>query len=65
MSMNILALVLGNQGKYKTAEEMHRRVLELKEKVLGPEYPATLASMNNVAAVVDSQEINQSSRLPP
>ena len=52
MSMNILALVLSNQGKYKTAEKMHRRVLELKEKVLGSEHPATLTNMNNLVEVL-------------
>jgi len=39
MSMNILALVLDNQGKYKAVEEVHRRGLELKEKVLAPARP--------------------------
>jgi len=34
---------------------MHRQALELSEKVLGPEHPDTLASMNNLALVLDSQ----------
>ena len=34
---------------------MHRRALELKEKVLGKEHPSTLTSMNNMALVVGSQ----------
>ena len=34
-SMNNLAQVLYSQGKYEAAEEMQRRALELKEKVLG------------------------------
>ncbi|KAF6806089.1 Kinesin light chain 3 [Colletotrichum musicola] len=34
---------------------MHRQTLELKEKVLGLENPSTLASMNNLALVLDSQ----------
>jgi hypothetical protein len=33
-SMNNLALVLENQGKYEAAEEMHWRALELREKML-------------------------------
>jgi hypothetical protein len=31
--MNNLAEVLRGQGKYEPAEEMHRRALELREKV--------------------------------
>ena len=38
-SMDNLALVFDGQGKYEAAEEMHRRTLELREKVLGPEHP--------------------------
>lgn len=34
----ILAVVLESQGKYEAAEEMHRRVLELIEKVPSPEH---------------------------
>ena len=33
-SINNLAEVLRNQGKYEQAEEMHRQTLELREKVL-------------------------------
>ncbi|KAH8691011.1 hypothetical protein GQ44DRAFT_636626, partial [Phaeosphaeriaceae sp. PMI808] len=32
-----------------------RRVLRGREKVLGPEHPSTLTSMNNLALVLDSQ----------
>jgi len=56
--MNNLALVLDSQGKYEAAEEMHRRALELCEKVLGPEHPSTLVSMNNLARMLDSQKIS-------
>jgi hypothetical protein len=37
MSMNNLAPVLRDQGKYKQAEEMHQQALELKETLLGRE----------------------------
>jgi len=37
-SMNNLALVLSNQGKYEQAEEMHRRKLELSETVVGKKH---------------------------
>ena len=55
ISMNNLAEVLRDQGKYQAAEEMHRRALELKGKVLGPEHPSTLASMNNLGLVLRGQ----------
>ena len=54
-SMNNLAEVLSSQGKYEAAEAMHRRTLELSEKVLGLEHPHTLTSMNNLAEVLRSQ----------
>ncbi|KZL87964.1 kinesin light chain [Colletotrichum incanum] len=42
-------------GKYGEAEQMHRQTLELCKKVLGPENPSTLISMNNLAVVLESQ----------
>ncbi|KAL4746359.1 P-loop containing nucleoside triphosphate hydrolase protein [Aspergillus terricola var. indicus] len=36
------------QGKYEEAESMHRRALRDREKVLGPEHPDTLVSVNNL-----------------
>ena len=53
--MNNLAEVLDSQGKYEEAEEMHQQALELREKVLGHEHPATLTSMNNLAGCSSSQ----------
>jgi len=44
-----------NLAKYQEAEEMYWQTLELKETVLGCEHPDTLASMNNLANVLDSQ----------
>jgi Tfp pilus assembly protein PilF len=40
-SVNDLALVFGYQGKYEAADEMYRRALEGREKVLGVEHPHT------------------------
>jgi Tetratricopeptide repeat len=53
-SSNNIAEISRSQGKYEAGEEMHRRALELKEKVLDPEHPSTLTSMNSFAAVLDS-----------
>jgi hypothetical protein len=41
-----LALVLNDQGRYEEAEAMHGLTLELKETVLGEDYPHTLESMS-------------------
>ena len=54
-SMNNLAAVLWNQGKYKEAEAIHRQALGLREKVLGREHLETLARKNNLAMVLQSQ----------
>jgi hypothetical protein len=53
--MNSLANVLGNQGKYKQAEEMHRQALRLMETWLGKEHPSTSTSMNNLVKVLSDQ----------
>jgi hypothetical protein len=52
MSMNNLAGVLRDQGKYNEAEQMRREVVEGQERVLGKEHPYTLMSMNNLALVL-------------
>src|SRR5690348_16014487 len=52
-SMNNLALVLQELGKYDEAEQMHRQEWELVEKVLSKEHPLTLSSMGNLASVLD------------
>ncbi|KAH8669305.1 hypothetical protein BGZ61DRAFT_483478 [Ilyonectria robusta] len=43
------------KGIYKEAEEMNRRALETKERVLGREHPSTLTSINNLATVLQDQ----------
>jgi hypothetical protein len=42
-SINNLALMLSDQGKYEYAEEIHRQALGLREGVLSREHPPTLA----------------------
>jgi len=54
-SMNNLALVQRDQGKYDEAEQMYREVVEVREKVLGKEHPDTLTSMSYLAAVLIDQ----------
>lgn len=48
-SIDVLAAVLGFQGKYEEAETLHRGMLEVEETHLGDDHPDTLTSMNNLA----------------
>ena len=54
-SMNNLATLLRNQGKYEQAEEILQKILRLSETVLGKEYPSTRMSMNNLEMVPRNQ----------
>ena len=47
--MNNLAIVLCDEGRYAEAEKLHRETLDIRRRVLGPEHPDTLMSMNNLA----------------
>ena len=47
--------MLHDQEKYEAAEEMNRRVLDSRERILGPEHPDTLVSVNNLARVLCAQ----------
>ena len=49
--MNNLAIVYDEQGKYPQAEALYSQTLEIRRRVLGPEHPDTLGSMNNLAIV--------------
>ncbi|KAL8865632.1 MAG: hypothetical protein Q9198_009229 [Flavoplaca austrocitrina] len=43
------------QGRYDEAEQMDRRALDGREKVLGKEHPDTLTSVDNLASVLRYQ----------
>jgi hypothetical protein len=49
--MNNLASTLRAQGDLPGALVLQQKVLEVSERVLGPEHPNTLASMNNLAGM--------------
>ena len=49
------ALRLSDIGMDSPAELLHRRALEAKERVLGPEDPSTLKSVINLAAMLDNK----------
>jgi non-specific serine/threonine protein kinase/serine/threonine-protein kinase len=54
-SMNNLAVLLDEQGRYAEAEALHRRTMATLRRVLGDEDPLTLDSMNNLAVLLRSQ----------
>ncbi len=47
--------MLNIQGDYAGAAALYRRALEASERVLGPEHPDTLNSVNNLAVLLMSQ----------
>jgi serine/threonine-protein kinase len=51
-SLNDLAIVLQEQGKYEEARVRHDRALELRKKVLGPEHYFVVSSLNNLGTVL-------------
>ena len=44
-----IASYLGSSGNYAAARDLQRRVLDARERVLGPEHPDTLAARANLA----------------
>ncbi|CUS09496.1 unnamed protein product, partial [Tuber aestivum] len=50
-----LGLYFRDMGKYDESEKMHRHALEGREKILGPDHPDTLTSVNNLALVLREQ----------
>jgi eukaryotic-like serine/threonine-protein kinase len=53
--MSNLANVYRSQGKYAQAEALSRQALEIQRRVVGPDHPDTLYSMNNLADVYYQQ----------
>ena len=47
--------LLESKGDYAEAEPLYRRALEASERVLGPEHPDTLTSVNNLAGLLRAQ----------
>jgi tetratricopeptide (TPR) repeat protein len=51
--MGNLGTVLFNAGKFAEAEAIGRETWEIRKRVLGPEHPATLDAMNNLAWICE------------
>ena len=55
MSLNNLAGLYRNQGKYAEAEPLYERALSIRERQLGGEHPDTATSLNDLAGLYRSQ----------
>jgi len=49
-----LGQFLSDNGLYPAADPLLKRALEARERVLGPEHPSTLVSVNNLAYLLES-----------
>ncbi len=54
-SLNKLAQLYYAQGKFKQAEPLYKRALEISEIILGADHPDLATNLNNLAAVYDAQ----------
>jgi tetratricopeptide (TPR) repeat protein len=52
MLMGDVALRMHEQGRHEEAEKLHREVLELRRRVLGPKHPHTLVSVLSLASTM-------------
>ena len=50
-SLNNLAALYDDQGRYSEAEPYYKRALAIWEKALGPEHPQVAQTLNNLAAL--------------
>jgi eukaryotic-like serine/threonine-protein kinase len=53
--MQVMGDVYGNLGLYSRAQPLLQESMEIRERVLGPEHPETLRSLNSLGVVVSSQ----------
>ncbi|EGO00341.1 hypothetical protein SERLA73DRAFT_152365 [Serpula lacrymans var. lacrymans S7.3] len=51
----VMAEYMHSEGRYKDAETLYMEFLKIKQETLGSEHPHTLAAVNNLATVYDSQ----------
>src|SRR6266852_2759637 len=54
-TLNDLAELYKTQGRLADAEPLYRRVLGIREKVLGPDHPDVGTSFNNLAVLYKTQ----------
>ena len=51
ISLNDLATLYYNQGKYEQAEPLYQRALAIRERVLGHNHPDTVRTRENYASL--------------
>ena len=54
-SLNNLAVLYDDQGRYADAEPLYKRSLAIREKALGPDHPDVAQSLNNLAGSIRSK----------
>lgn len=54
-TLNNLAVLYGKRGKYKDAEPLCKRALEIREAVLGKGHPDVAKQLNNLALLCQNQ----------
>jgi tetratricopeptide (TPR) repeat protein len=57
--MFYFAIVFREHGKFAEAQELSEQTLEIRRRVLGPEHPDTLKSMNNLAWLLATCPVRQ------
>jgi hypothetical protein len=55
VTLNNLASMLAEQGRYEEARPLHERALAIREKVLGKEHPDTEMLRENLRSLYSSQ----------
>ena len=61
-SLNNLALLYWDQGKYKEAEQLYQRALTIYEKALGPQHPYTQQIRQNYATLLRAMGRNEEAK---
>ena len=52
VAASLFAVILGDQGRWKEAEELEVQLMETYSDKFGPEHPSTWASMSNLASTI-------------
>ncbi|MBT3907536.1 MAG: CHAT domain-containing protein, partial [Rhodospirillaceae bacterium] len=55
-SLNNLAFLYDDQGRFANAEPLYQRSLSIREKAFGPRHPSVAESLNNLAGLYEVQE---------
>jgi len=56
LALNVLAIFLQRQGRYREAEDLDKRALAIREKIQGPEHPDVATILNNLALLYKDQD---------